>query len=115
LELRVIVDLAPGLPRIPSAPAVSIDVHIGPGLPCMAIVGFPETAVKESRDRLRSAIPNTQFQSPPGRITVNLAPDDLPVAIALLIASEQVTGAAVADCELYGLQIVSPLLQLADD
>jgi len=93
------------------APEVIVDVHVGPGLPAMAIVGLPETAVKESRDRVRSAIITAQLSFPAGRITVNLAPADLPkdggrfdlpIAIGLLIASGQLTGTAVADCELYG-------------
>jgi magnesium chelatase family protein len=83
------------------APDVRVDVHVGPGLPSMAIVGLPETAVKESRDRVRSAIVSAQYAFPAGRVTVNLAPADLPkdggrfdlpIAIALLIASEQLTG-----------------------
>ena len=92
------------------APEVRVDVHVGPGLPAMAIVGLSETAVKESRDRVRSAIVSAQFAFPAGRVTVNLAPADLPkdggrfdlpIAIALLIASRQLTGGAVVDCELY--------------
>jgi magnesium chelatase family protein len=93
------------------APEVRIDVHVGPGLPTMSIVGLPETAVKESRDRVRAAIVSTQFSFPAGRVTVNLAPADLPkdggrfdlpIAIALLIASNQLAGVGLADCELYG-------------
>jgi len=60
------------------APLVSIETDISGGLPRFAIVGLPETAVKESRDRVRSAILNSQFNFPPRRVTVNLAPADLP-------------------------------------
>jgi magnesium chelatase family protein len=93
------------------APEVRIDVHITSGLPAMSVVGLPQTAVKESRDRVRSAILSAQFAFPAGRITVNLSPADLPkgggrfdlpIAVALLIASEQLPAAALANCELYG-------------
>jgi magnesium chelatase family protein len=93
------------------APEVRIDVHVGPGLPTMSIVGLPDTAVKESRDRVRSAIVSTGFSFPAGRVTVNLAPADLPkdggrfdlpIAIALLMASNQLGGGGLADCEWYG-------------
>lgn len=93
------------------APEVRIDVHVTSGLPAMAVVGLPQTAVKESRDRVRSAILSAQFAFPAGRITVNLSPADLPkgggrfdlpIAVALLIASEQLPAAAIANCELYG-------------
>jgi predicted ATPase with chaperone activity len=81
------------------------------GLPAMSVVGLPQAAVKESRDRVRSAILSAQFAFPAGRITVNLSPADLPkgggrfdlpIAVALLIASEQLPAAAIANCELYG-------------
>jgi magnesium chelatase family protein len=57
-----------------NAPLVTVEVHISPGLPCLAIVGLPETAVKESKDRVRSAILNSHLEFPARRITVNLAP-----------------------------------------
>lgn len=82
------------------APLVTIEVHISPGLPSLAIVGLPETAVKESKDRVRSALLNSNFKFPHRRITVNLAPADLPkkeggrfdlpIALGILVASEQI-------------------------
>lgn len=80
------------------APTVRVETHLGPGLPGFNIVGLPETAVKESRDRVRSAIVNSGFRFPEGRLTVNLAPADLPkhggrfdlpIALGILIASRQ--------------------------
>ena len=81
-----------------NAPLVTIEVHISGGLPSFAIVGLPEGAVKESKDRVRSALMNSQFKFPNQRITVSLAPAnlpksggryDLPIALGLLIASGQ--------------------------
>lgn len=60
------------------APAVRVEVHLGGGLPNFTLVGLPATAVRESRERVRSAICNGQFEFPQRRITVNLAPADLP-------------------------------------
>jgi magnesium chelatase family protein len=95
------------------APQVRVEVDIGAGLPAFNIVGLPEAVVKESRDRVRAALCNSEFQFPAGRITVNLAPADLPkeggrfdlpIAVGILIASGQVTDARseLARCELYG-------------
>lgn len=81
------------------APLVDIEVHLANGLPSVSIVGLPETAVKESRDRVRSAILNSGFEFPTRRITINLAPADLPkeggrfdlpIAIGILAASGQI-------------------------
>ena len=83
------------------APEVTVEVHLARGLPRFSIVGLPETAVKESRDRVRGAILNSNFEFPLQRIIVNLAPADLPkeggrfdlpIAIGLLAASRQVRG-----------------------
>lgn len=60
------------------APLVTVEVHLSHGLPCLNIVGLPEAAVKESKDRVRSAIINSNFEFPARRITINLAPADLP-------------------------------------
>ena len=60
------------------APAVSVEVHLTNGLPSLTIVGLPETAVRESKDRVRSAILNSALDFPRKRITLNLAPADLP-------------------------------------
>jgi magnesium chelatase family protein len=81
-----------------AAPLVQIEAHLGSGLPGFSIVGLPAPVVRESRERVRSAILNSGYDFPPGRITVNLAPVelskeggryDLPVALALLMASGQ--------------------------
>jgi magnesium chelatase family protein len=61
-----------------SSPLVSVEVHLSNGLPAFNIVGLPETAVKESKDRVRSALINSKFEFPNRRITVNLAPAELP-------------------------------------
>ncbi len=80
------------------APAVQVEVHLANGLPGMTIVGLPELAVRESKDRVRSAIVNSGFDYPTRRITVNLAPADLPkeggrfdlpIALGILAASRQ--------------------------
>jgi magnesium chelatase family protein len=93
------------------APQVSVEVHLGSGLPTFSIVGLPEAVVKESKDRVRSAIDTTHFEFPAGRITVNLAPADLPkeggrfdlpIAVGILVASQQLPPAALAGCEFYG-------------
>jgi magnesium chelatase family protein len=93
------------------APLVSVEVDIGNGLPSFTIVGLPEAVVKESKDRVRSALINSNFELPSGRITVNLAPADLPkeggrfdlpIAIGILVASGQLVAKALLDCELYG-------------
>ncbi len=60
------------------APEVAVEVHLANGLPQFTIVGLPDTEVKESRDRVRAAIINSGFEFPARRITVNLAPADLP-------------------------------------
>lgn len=82
-----------------SANHVYVEVHLSNGLPNFTIVGLPETAVRESKDRVRSAIINSQFEFPCRRITVNLAPADvpktgsgfdLPIAIGILAASRQI-------------------------
>lgn len=82
-----------------AAPQVTVEVHVSNGLPALNIVGLPETAVKESKDRVRGAIINSHFEFPFQRITVNLAPADLPkeggrfdlaIALGILAASEQI-------------------------
>lgn len=61
-----------------NAPAITIEVHISNGLPGLTLVGLPETTVKEARDRVRSAIINSGYEFPAKKITINLAPADLP-------------------------------------
>ena len=81
------------------APLVSVETHLSPGLPAFNLVGLPETAVRESKDRVRSAIINSGYEFPTRRITVNLAPADLPkhgtrfdlaIALGILAASNQI-------------------------
>ena len=83
------------------APLVTVEVHLANGLPNFTIVGLPETEVKESKDRVRAALLNARFEFPARRITVNLAPAelpkesgrfDLPIAIGILVASGQIPG-----------------------
>ncbi|EAT10823.1 YifB family Mg chelatase-like AAA ATPase [Bermanella marisrubri] len=93
------------------APLVQVETHLSNGLPSFSIVGLPETAVKESKDRVRSAILNAGFEFPAMRITVNLAPADLPkeggrfdlaIALGILTASEQLSEGCLADYECIG-------------
>ena len=93
------------------APAVRVEVHLAGGLPTMSIVGLPEAAVREAKDRVRAAIQCGQFEFPARRITVNLAPADLPkhggrfdlaIALGILAASGQVPIEALHDCEFLG-------------
>jgi magnesium chelatase family protein len=81
------------------APLVHVEVNLGSGLPIFCIVGLPAMVVKESKERVRAALLNSHFEFPAGRITVNLAPADvpkeggrfdLPIALGILIASQQV-------------------------
>ena len=93
------------------APAVKVEVHLAGGLPAMSIVGLPEAAVREAKDRVRAAIQCAQFEFPARRITVNLAPADLPkgggrfdlpIALGILAASGQVSPDALRDYEFVG-------------
>lgn len=90
---------------------VTIEVHLSRGLPGLGIVGLAETAVKESRHRVRSAILNAGFEYPNRRIIVNLAPADLPkegggfdlpIALGILAASGQLLKTALVDVECFG-------------
>ena len=81
------------------APQVTIEVDLSNGLPNLSIVGLADTEVKESKDRVRAALINSQFDFPARRITINLAPADLPkggsrfdlpIAIGILAASGQI-------------------------
>jgi magnesium chelatase family protein len=93
------------------APLVTVEVHLSNGLPAFAIVGLPEKAVQEARDRVRSALINSGYEFPSKRITVNLAPADLPkeggrfdlaIAMGVLSASGQVPSSELGKCELIG-------------
>ncbi|MBV1931250.1 MAG: YifB family Mg chelatase-like AAA ATPase [Porticoccaceae bacterium] len=93
------------------SPAVSVEVHLSNGLPSLSMVGLPETAVKESRDRVRSALLNSHFDFPARRITINLAPADLPkeggrfdlpIALGILAASGQLPQESLSQYEFIG-------------
>lgn len=94
------------------APPVRVETHISGGLPAFHIVGLPETVVRESKDRVRSAIMNSRFAFPSDRrITVNLAPADLPkeggrfdlaIAIGILAASAQIPDLRLDEFEFFG-------------
>lgn len=94
-----------------NAPAVTVEVHLSPGLPGLAIVGLPEAAVRESKDRVRSALINSGFEFPQRRITISLAPADLPkdggrfdlpIALGILAANGQLPLEALKDREFLG-------------
>ena len=94
-----------------AAPQVMVEVHLSGGLPTTSIVGLPEAAVREARDRVRVAIQNTAFEYPGRKVTVNLAPAelpkdggrfDLPIALGILAASGQVPREKLDDCEFLG-------------
>ena len=93
------------------APEVAVEVHLGPGLPSFTIVGLPDAEVREAKDRVRAALNHTQFEFPARRITVNLAPAelpkeggrfDLPIALGILLASGQLPSGSLEGYELYG-------------
>src|SRR3990167_5203620 len=94
-----------------AAPLVTVETHISYGMPGLHIVGLPEKAVKESKDRVRSALINTEFEFPTRRMTVNLAPADLPkdggrfdlpIALGILAASGQIPAESLAQYEFTG-------------
>ncbi|MEX1664355.1 YifB family Mg chelatase-like AAA ATPase [Zhongshania arctica] len=106
-----------------NAPLVTVEVHLSGGLPAFNIVGLPEASVRESRDRVRSALINSRFDFPVSRITVNLAPADLPkeggrfdlpIAVGILLASGQVPAAPLKDLELIGELGLSGELRAVD-
>jgi magnesium chelatase family protein len=93
------------------APLVTVEVHLSNGLPSLSIVGLPEAAVKESKDRVRGALLNSNFEFPARRITINLAPADLPkdggrfdlpIALGILAASGQIPADALSRYEFLG-------------
>ena len=99
---------------------VTVEVHLSNGLPSLSIVGLPETAVKESKDRVRGALLNSGFEFPAQRITVNLAPADLPkegtrldlpIALGILAASAQIPPQALAAHEFMGELALSGTLR----
>jgi len=105
------------------APAVFVEVHLSNGLPAFHIVGLPETAVKESKDRVRSAIINSHFEFPARRITINLAPAELPkegsrfdlaIAIGILAASGQIPEPQLHQYEFIGELALSGKLRAVE-
>ena len=93
------------------APEVTVEVHLAGGLPMFTIVGLPDTEVKESKDRVRAALQTARFEFPSRRITVNLAPADLPkesgrfdlpIALGILAASGQIPSDTLAQYEFAG-------------
>jgi magnesium chelatase family protein len=93
------------------SPLITVEVHLSGGLPSMSIVGLPETAVKEAKDRVRAALLNAGYDFPVSRITISLAPAelpkegggfDLPIALGILAASGQVPDQLFAECEFLG-------------
>ena len=94
-----------------AAPPVNVEVHLANGLPGLTIVGLPDTEVREAKDRVRAALQNSGFDIPPRRITINLAPADLPkesgrfdlpIALGILAASRQIRGDALDRHEFAG-------------
>ncbi len=94
-----------------NAPLVSVEAHLSNGLPAFSVVGLPESSVRESRERVRSALICSHFKWPDRRITVSLAPAelpksggrfDLPIALAILVASGQLTANALTNREFFG-------------
>ena len=93
------------------APEVTVEVHLANGLPSFTMVGLPDTEVKEARERVRAALQNCRFEFPSRRITVNLAPAelpkesgrfDLPIALGILAASGQIAARALERYEFAG-------------
>ncbi|MCC6596367.1 MAG: YifB family Mg chelatase-like AAA ATPase [Rhodanobacteraceae bacterium] len=106
-----------------AAPQVACEVHLSGGLPGTSIVGLPETAVKEARDRVRAAILNAQLDYPQRRVTVNLAPADLPkdggrfdlpIALGIVAANGALPAAALEACEFVGELALSGQLRPVD-
>ncbi|HAW60999.1 MAG TPA: magnesium chelatase, partial [Pseudomonas sp.] len=102
------------------APAVTVEAHLANGLPALTLVGLPETAVKESKDRVRSAILSSGFDFPARRITLNLAPADLPkdggrfdlsIALGILAASGQLPNERLDKLECLGELALSGALR----
>lgn len=94
-----------------NAPSVMVEVHLSQGLPAVTMVGLPEAAVRESKDRVRSAIINSGYAFPNRRVTINLAPADLPkdgarldlpIAIGILAASGQIDETVLNQYEFIG-------------
>ena len=94
-----------------TAPLVTVEVHSGGGLSRMSMVGLPETAVREAKDRVKAALLNCGFAFPPGHVTISLAPADLPkeggrfdlpIALGILAASGQLDSRRLGEFEFIG-------------
>jgi magnesium chelatase family protein len=105
------------------APAVRVEVYLSGGLPALNMVGLPEAAVRESRDRVRAAIQCAQFEFPARRITVNMAPADLPkdggrfdlpIALGILAASGVIEPTALSEIEFIGELALTGELRAVD-
>ncbi len=103
-----------------NAAEVTVEVHLSNGLPAFSIVGLPEAAVRESKDRVRAAIINSGFEFPARKITVNLAPADLPkdggrydlpIALGILAATGQIDKTLLDRYEFHGELALSGLLR----
>src|SRR5512136_543126 len=108
--ISLAVVLSRGLAGL-DAPLVAVECHAGNGLPGFNLVGLPETEVREARDRVRAALQTAQFEFPPRKFTVNLAPADLPkesgrfdlpIALGVLAATGQLPQAPLAQHEFAG-------------
>ncbi|KAE8756695.1 ATP-binding protein, partial [Paraburkholderia madseniana] len=108
MSLAVVRSRAPASGR---APEVTVEVHLANGLPSFSIVGLPDLEVRESRERVRAALQNCSFDFPVRRITVNLAPADLPkesgrfdlpIALGILAASGQIPAESLLHREFAG-------------
>jgi len=93
------------------APEVVVEIHLGGGLPGVSMVGLPETAVREARDRVKAALLNAGFEFPRGKVTISLAPADLPkegsrfdlpIALGILAASKQISNERLREYEFIG-------------
>src|SRR3954452_22261059 len=108
MSLAVVRSRAPASGR---APEVTVEVHLANGLPSFSIVGLPDLEVRESRERVRAALQNCGFDFPVRRITVNLAPADLPkesgrfdlpIALGILAANGQLPTERLSEYEFVG-------------
>src|SRR5437016_6356646 len=106
------------------APPVTVEVHLAGGLPAFNLVGLPDTEVKESRDRVRAALQNAHFDFPARKVTVNLAPADLPkesgrfdlpIALGILAATGQIPSDALAGYEFAGELALSGDLRRSEE
>ena len=107
-----------------NAPVVIVEAHLANGLPAFSLVGLADTEVREARDRVRAALQTACFEFPQRRITVNLAPADLPkeggrfdlpIAVGILVASGQLEGKRLDEYEFVGELSLSGQLRPVGD